>query len=92
MYGHIIDEIRLLSSSINCSFLHDNQNGNKLAHAHLPFPLKKKKKIVFLCLLLAGSIDLDSYKLIMDFHFNLANDYKIHNQNVSIFERQIKCI
>ena len=24
LYGHIIDEIRLLSSSINCSFLHVN--------------------------------------------------------------------
>ena len=33
LYGHIIDEIRSLSSTINCSFLHVNRKGNKLAHA-----------------------------------------------------------
>lgn len=33
LYGHIIDEIRLLSSSFNCCFLHVNRKGNKLAHA-----------------------------------------------------------
>ena len=35
---------------------------------------------VILCLLLAESMDLESCKFIMDFRFNLANDYKIHNQ------------
>ncbi|XP_030941619.1 uncharacterized protein LOC115966542 [Quercus lobata] len=33
LYGHIIDEIRLLSSSFICNFLHVNRKGNKLAHA-----------------------------------------------------------
>ena len=33
LYGHTIDEIRFLSSSINCSFLHVNRKGNKLAPA-----------------------------------------------------------
>ena len=33
LYRHIIDEIRSLSSTINCSFLHVNRKGNKLAHA-----------------------------------------------------------
>ena len=33
LYGHIIDEIRFLSSTINCSVLHVNRKGNKLAHA-----------------------------------------------------------
>ena len=35
LYGHIIDEIRLLSSSFICNFLHVNRKGNKLAHALL---------------------------------------------------------
>ena len=33
LYGHIIDEIRLLSSSFICNFLHVNRKGNKLVHA-----------------------------------------------------------
>ena len=33
LYGHIINEIRLLSSSFICNFLHVNRKGNKLAHA-----------------------------------------------------------
>ena len=33
LYGHIIDEIRLLSSLFTCSFLHVNRKGNMLAHA-----------------------------------------------------------
>ena len=33
LYGHIIDEIRFLSSTVNCSVLHVNRKGNKLAHA-----------------------------------------------------------
>ena len=33
LYGHISDEIRLLSSSFICNFLHVNRKGNKLAHA-----------------------------------------------------------
>ena len=33
LYGHIIDEIRLLSSSFICNFMHVNRKGNKLAHA-----------------------------------------------------------
>ena len=33
LYGHIIEEIRFLSSSVNCSFLHVNKKGNKLVHA-----------------------------------------------------------
>ena len=33
LYGHVIDEIRILSSLVNCSFLHVNRKGNKLAHA-----------------------------------------------------------
>ena len=32
LYGHIIDEIRLLSSIFTCSFLHVNRKGNMLAH------------------------------------------------------------
>ena len=32
-YGHIIDEIKLLSSLFTCSFLHVNRKGNMLAHA-----------------------------------------------------------
>ncbi|XP_050254643.1 uncharacterized protein LOC126700507 [Quercus robur] len=33
LYGHVIDEIRLISSSFICNFLHVNQKSNKLAHA-----------------------------------------------------------
>ena len=33
LYGHIIDEIKLLSSLFTCSFLHVNRKGNMLAHA-----------------------------------------------------------
>ena len=33
LYGHIIDEIKLLSSIFTCSFLHVNRKGNMLAHA-----------------------------------------------------------
>ena len=33
MYGHVIDDIRFLSSSISCSFLHVRHKGNRLAHA-----------------------------------------------------------
>ena len=33
MYGHVIDDIRFLSSSISCSFLHVKRKGNRLAHA-----------------------------------------------------------
>ena len=33
LFRHIIDEIRFLSSIVNCSFLHVNRKGNKLAHA-----------------------------------------------------------
>ena len=33
LYGHTIDEIRFLSSSVNCSFLHVNRKANKLALA-----------------------------------------------------------
>ena len=32
LYGHIIDEIKLLSSIFTCSFLHVNRKGNMLAH------------------------------------------------------------
>ena len=32
MYGHVIEEIRFLSSTVSCSFLHVNRRGNKLAH------------------------------------------------------------
>ena len=33
-YGHIIDEIKLLSSSMSCcNFIHVKRKGNKLAHA-----------------------------------------------------------
>ena len=32
-YGHIIDEIKLFSSSISCcNFIHVKRRGNKLAH------------------------------------------------------------
>ena len=33
LYGHIIEEIKLLSSLFTCSFLHVNRKGNMLAHA-----------------------------------------------------------
>ena len=33
MYGHVIDDICFLSSSISCSFLHVKRKGNRLAHA-----------------------------------------------------------
>ena len=33
MYGHVIDDIRFLSSSISCSFLHVKRKVNRLAHA-----------------------------------------------------------
>ena len=33
LYGHIIGEIKLLSSLFTCSFLHVNRKGNMLAHA-----------------------------------------------------------
>ena len=33
MYGHVIDDIRILSSTICCSFLHVKRKGKKLAHA-----------------------------------------------------------
>ena len=33
MYGHVVDDIRFLSSSMSCSFLHVKRKGNKLAHA-----------------------------------------------------------
>ena len=33
MYGLVIDDIRFLSSSISCSFLHVKRKGNRLAHA-----------------------------------------------------------
>ena len=33
LYGHVIDDIRFLSSSIPCSFLHVKHKGNRLAHA-----------------------------------------------------------
>ena len=32
LYGHIIDEIKLLSSIFTCSFLYVNRKGNMLAH------------------------------------------------------------
>ena len=32
MYGHVIDDIRFLSSSISCSFLHVKRKGNRLVH------------------------------------------------------------
>ena len=33
MYGHVVDDIRFLSSSVSCSFLHVKRKGNRLAHA-----------------------------------------------------------
>ena len=33
MYGHVVDDIRFLSSSVRCSFLHVKRKGNRLAHA-----------------------------------------------------------
>ena len=33
MYGHVVDDIRFLSSSVSCSFLHVKRKGNGLAHA-----------------------------------------------------------
>ena len=33
MYGHVIDDIRFLSSSIFCSFLHVKRKGNRLTYA-----------------------------------------------------------
>ena len=33
LYGHIIEEIKLLSSLFTCRFLHVNRKGNMLAHA-----------------------------------------------------------
>lgn len=32
LYGHVIEEIRILYSSVNCSLLHINRNSNKLAY------------------------------------------------------------
>ena len=32
MYGHVVDDIRFLSSSVSCSFLHVKRKGNRLAH------------------------------------------------------------
>ena len=33
MYGHVVNDIRFLSSSVSCSFLHVKRKGNSLAHA-----------------------------------------------------------
>ena len=33
MYGHVINDIRFLSSSISCSFLHVKRKCNRLAHS-----------------------------------------------------------
>lgn len=33
MYGHVVNDIRFLSSSVSCSFLHEKHKSNKLAHA-----------------------------------------------------------
>ena len=33
MYGHVIKEIRILSSTVCCSFFYVKREGNKLAHA-----------------------------------------------------------
>lgn len=33
MYGHVVNDIRFLSSSVSCSFLHVKHKSNKLAHA-----------------------------------------------------------
>ena len=33
MYGHVIDDIRFLSSTVSCSFLHVKWKGIKLVHA-----------------------------------------------------------
>ena len=33
MYGHVIDDIRFLSSSTSYSFSHVKRKGNRLAHA-----------------------------------------------------------
>ena len=32
MYGHVVDDIRFLYSSVSCSFLHVKRKGNRLAH------------------------------------------------------------
>ena len=33
MYGYVVDDIRFLSSSIFCSFLHVKRKGNRLTYA-----------------------------------------------------------
>ena len=33
MYGHVVDDIRFLSSSMSCSFLLVKRKDNRLAHA-----------------------------------------------------------
>ena len=50
-------------------------------------------RMVFLCFLWVESTDLHSHKFIIDFRFNVINDYKYTTKlTVCIFERQIKCM
>ena len=40
MYGHVIDDIRILSSTVCCSFLHVKRKGNKLPNRRQNLSLK----------------------------------------------------